>query len=33
MPEDEVEKRHLIGLNKPFELDELLDTITKLLEN
>ena len=33
MPEDEVEKRHLIALNKPFELDELLDTVAKLLEN
>lgn len=33
MPRDEVEKRHLVGLNKPFELDELLDIVEELLEN
>ncbi len=33
MPEDEVQKRHLVGLNKPFELDELLNIIARLLEN
>jgi DNA-binding NtrC family response regulator len=33
MPEDEVKKRHLVGLNKPFELDDLLDTIAKLMKN
>ena len=32
LPEDEVKKRHLVGLHKPFELDELLDTVEKLLE-
>jgi CheY-like chemotaxis protein len=31
MPEDEVKKRHLTGLNKPFELDDLLDTVAKLI--
>jgi len=33
LPEDEVKKRQLIGINKPFELDELLDTVEKLLED
>ncbi|WP_246039117.1 response regulator [Dictyobacter alpinus] len=32
MPEKEVGKRDLIGLAKPFELDELLDTVEDLLE-
>ena len=27
MPEDEVKKRQLVSLDKPFELDELLDTV------
>jgi CheY-like chemotaxis protein len=31
LPEQEVEKRNLIGLNKPFELDELIDTVKRLL--
>ena len=31
LPEEEVRKRHLISLSKPFELDELLDTVEKLL--
>ena len=33
MPEEEVAKRHLIGLNKPFELDDLLDIVAKLMKN
>ncbi len=33
MPEDEVRKRHLVGLNKPFELDDLLDMVAKLMKN
>lgn len=28
----EIERRHLVGLNKPCELDELLDTIDSLLD-
>jgi len=32
LPKHEIEKRSLIGLSKPFELDKLLDTIEKLLE-
>ena len=31
LPEQEVKKRNLIGLNKPFELDEFLEIVTKLL--
>ena len=31
MPEEEVAKRKLVSLKKPFELDELLDTVEKLL--
>ena len=31
MPEQEVEQRKLVGLNKPFELDDLLDTVERLL--
>ena len=31
LPEEEIKKRRLVSLNKPFELDELLDTIEKLL--
>ena len=31
LPEEEVRKRHLISLSKPFELDELLDTVEKIL--
>ncbi|GHO94071.1 sporulation initiation phosphotransferase F [Reticulibacter mediterranei] len=31
LPEDEVRKRRLIGLNKPFEIDEFLETIEKLI--
>ena len=31
LPVEEVKKRRLVSLNKPFELDELLDTVEKLL--
>lgn len=31
LPEQEVKKRKLISLNKPFELDDLLNTVNKLL--
>ena len=31
LPKDEVVKRNIIGMHKPFELDELLDTIERLL--
>ncbi|HEU5226203.1 MAG TPA: response regulator [Ktedonobacteraceae bacterium] len=31
LPEQEVKKRNLVGLNKPFELDEFLEIVTKLL--
>ena len=31
LPEEEIKKRSLVSLRKPFELDELLDTIKKLL--
>jgi DNA-binding response OmpR family regulator len=31
LPEQEVKKRSLVGLNKPFELDELLDTVERLI--
>jgi DNA-binding response OmpR family regulator len=31
MPEDEVRKRHLCSLHKPFELDDLLNLIERLL--
>jgi DNA-binding NtrC family response regulator len=31
LPTEEIKKRHLVSLSKPFELDELLDTIEKLL--
>jgi DNA-binding NtrC family response regulator len=31
LPEEEIRKRHLTSLSKPFELDELLDTVEKLL--
>ncbi len=31
LPEEEIKKRRLISLSKPFELDELLDTVEKLL--
>lgn len=31
LPEEEVKKRKLVCLNKPFELDELLNTVEKLL--
>jgi DNA-binding response OmpR family regulator len=31
MPEDEVRKRHLCSLHKPFELDDLLNLIEQLL--
>ncbi len=30
-PDEEVKKRKLVSMNKPFELDELLDTVEKLL--
>lgn len=32
LPEQEVRKRSLVGLHKPFELDELLDTVERLLQ-
>jgi DNA-binding NtrC family response regulator len=32
MPEDEVRKRHITSLYKPFELDQFLDTVEQLLE-
>jgi len=31
LPESAIRQRHLIGITKPFELDELLDTIEKLI--
>lgn len=31
LPEEEIRKRRLISLSKPFELDELLDTVERLL--
>jgi DNA-binding response OmpR family regulator len=31
LPEQEVRQRKLIGMRKPFELDELLDTVERLL--
>ena len=31
MPEQEVQKRKLVSLNKPFELDDLLNTVERLL--
>lgn len=31
LPKNEIEKRHLIGMSKPLELDDLLFTIEKLL--
>ncbi len=31
LPESAIRQRHLIGIKKPFELDELLDTIEKLI--
>ncbi len=31
LPQHEIERRHLIGLKKPFELDDLLTTIEQLL--
>ena len=33
LPWHEVEKRSLIGLGKPFDLDELLETVNKALEH
>jgi CheY-like chemotaxis protein len=32
LPVDEVRKRRLIGLSKPFEIDEFLETIEKLIQ-
>jgi DNA-binding response OmpR family regulator len=32
LPEEEVKKRRLIGIHKPFDLDELLDTVERLLK-
>ncbi len=32
LPEEEVRKRQLIGLSKPFEIDEFLETIEKLIQ-
>lgn len=31
LPEREVEKRQIVGINKPFEIDDLLNTIERLL--
>lgn len=31
LPEQEVRKRNMVGLHKPFELDDLLDTVEHLL--
>lgn len=31
LPEQEIKKRKLIGMSKPFELDDLLDTVQRLL--
>lgn len=31
LPVQEVQKRNLVGLNKPFELDDLLNTVERLL--
>ncbi len=31
LPMQEVQKRNLVGLNKPFELDDLLNTVERLL--
>ncbi len=31
LPEEEVKKRQIVGLNKPFELDDLLETVEKLV--
>ncbi|GAC1431277.1 MAG: hypothetical protein PVS3B3_11180 [Ktedonobacteraceae bacterium] len=31
LPMQEVRKRNLVGLNKPFELDDLLNTVARLL--
>lgn len=33
LPYEEVKKRNLVSLNKPFELDEFLDTIENLLQH
>ena len=32
LPEEEVRKRRLIGLSKPFEIDEFLETVEKLIQ-
>lgn len=32
-PEEEVKKRQMIGMRKPFELDDLLDKVETLLDN
>ncbi|WP_161975610.1 response regulator [Tengunoibacter tsumagoiensis] len=31
LPQHEAEKRHLIVLSKPFEIDDLIETVTKIL--
>ena len=33
LPQKEIERRHLIGMRKPFELDDLLATIEKVLSS
>jgi DNA-binding NtrC family response regulator len=33
LPKEEVKKRHLASLEKPFELDELISTIEQLIEH
>ncbi len=33
LPQTEIERRHLIGMRKPFELDDLLSTIEKVLSS
>lgn len=33
LPQKEIERRHFIGMHKPFELDDLLSTIKKVLSS
>ncbi|GAC1503329.1 MAG: hypothetical protein NVS2B12_14200 [Ktedonobacteraceae bacterium] len=33
LPQEEIERRHLIGMRKPFKLDDLLSTIKKVLSS
>ncbi|HEX4714555.1 MAG TPA: response regulator [Ktedonobacteraceae bacterium] len=32
LPQRELEKREIVGINKPFDLDDFLQTVTNLLE-